>query len=49
MVDVAPAPQVTLITKSGGNQFHGSAYEYNRNAAFYCERLVQQADAAGER
>jgi hypothetical protein len=26
--------QVTLITKSGTNQFHGSAYEYNRNAAF---------------
>ena len=26
--------QVTLITKSGTNQFHGSAYEYNRNALF---------------
>jgi hypothetical protein len=26
--------QVTLITKSGTNQFHGSAYEYNRNAVF---------------
>jgi hypothetical protein len=26
--------QVALITKSGTNQFHGSAYEYNRNAAF---------------
>jgi hypothetical protein len=25
--------QVTLITKSGTNQFHGSAYEYNRNTA----------------
>jgi hypothetical protein len=23
--------QVALITKSGSNQFHGSAYEYNRN------------------
>jgi hypothetical protein len=23
--------QVSLITKSGSNQFHGSAYEYNRN------------------
>ncbi len=26
--------QVTLITKSGTNKFHGSAYEYLRNAAF---------------
>src|ERR1700674_3772320 len=25
--------QVTLVTKSGGNQFHGSVYEYLRNAA----------------
>ncbi|HWZ99991.1 MAG TPA: carboxypeptidase regulatory-like domain-containing protein [Candidatus Dormibacteraeota bacterium] len=26
--------QVTLVTKSGTNAFHGSLYEYNRNAAF---------------
>ncbi len=26
--------QVTLITKGGGNRFHGSLYEYNRNTAF---------------
>lgn len=26
--------QVSLVTKSGTNAFHGSAYEYNRNAAF---------------
>ena len=25
--------QVSLITKSGSNQFHGSLYEYNRNTA----------------
>ncbi|HYR43297.1 MAG TPA: TonB-dependent receptor [Terriglobia bacterium] len=26
--------QVTLVTKSGTNQLHGSAYEYNRNTIF---------------
>lgn len=26
--------QVSLVTKSGTNAFHGSAYEYNRNSAF---------------
>ena len=26
--------QVAIVTKSGSNQFHGSAYEYNRNTAF---------------
>ncbi|NUQ27576.1 MAG: carboxypeptidase regulatory-like domain-containing protein, partial [Acidobacteriaceae bacterium] len=26
--------QITLITKSGTNRFHGSVYEYNRNASF---------------
>ena len=26
--------QVTLVTKSGTNTFHGSLYEYNRNALF---------------
>jgi hypothetical protein len=26
--------QVALVTKSGTNQFHGSAYEYNRNTIF---------------
>jgi len=26
--------QVSMVTKSGTNQFHGSAYEYNRNTIF---------------
>ncbi len=26
--------QVSLVTRSGSNEFHGSAYEYNRNTAY---------------
>ena len=26
--------QITMVTKSGTNQFHGAVFEYNRNAAF---------------
>ena len=29
----APAGQIEIVTKSGGNQFHGSLFEYLRNSA----------------
>jgi hypothetical protein len=31
---VSSAAQVSLVTKSGTNRFHGSVYEYNRNSYF---------------
>ena len=34
--------QVTLVTKSGTNQLHGSAYEYHRNTRRLGQQLVQQ-------
>ncbi len=42
--------QVALITKSGTNKIHGSAYEYNRNVAFvandYFNKQTQIASGA---
>ena len=34
--------QVALVTKSGTNNFHGSAYEYNRNTIFSANDPVHQ-------
>lgn len=36
--------QVTLITKSGSNTFHGSAYEYNRNTIFSANNWFNNQD-----
>ena len=37
--------QVALVTKSGTNQFHGSAYEYNRNTALAAnDYFLKQAE-----
>jgi hypothetical protein len=36
--------QVTLITKSGSNQFHGSLYEYNRNTIFSANNWFNNKD-----
>lgn len=42
--------QVALVTKSGTNNFHGSAYEYNRNTIFSANDwfLKQAQEQAGE-
>jgi hypothetical protein len=34
--------QVSLVTKSGTNSLHGSAYEYNRNAAFTANKYFNK-------
>lgn len=36
--------QVTLVTRSGTNQFHGSAYEYNRNTDFTADSFFNNRD-----
>jgi hypothetical protein len=42
--------QVALVTKSGSNSFHGSAYEYNRNTLFSANDwfLKQSQGLAGQ-
>ena len=40
--------QVALVTKSGTNQFHGSAYEYNRNTIFQRQRSLSEIFAANQ-
>jgi outer membrane receptor for ferrienterochelin and colicin len=35
---------VTVVTKSGTNNFHGSAYEFNRNTAYNANTFLNNAD-----
>ena len=39
--------QVSLVTKGGSNQFHGSLYEYMRNTLHRRQQLVQQSRRRG--
>ncbi|HUA18766.1 MAG TPA: TonB-dependent receptor [Bryobacteraceae bacterium] len=39
--------QVVLVTKSGTNQLHGSAYEYNRNTDFAANSWFNNRDGVG--
>ena len=39
--------QVVLITKSGTNQLHGSAYEYNRNTVTAANSWFNNRDGVG--
>src|SRR5436853_7506763 len=36
--------QVTLVTKSGTNNFHGSVYEYNRNNVGHAKNWFNKSD-----
>jgi hypothetical protein len=40
--------QVTLVTKSGTNSFHGSLYEYNRNTLFAANDWFNKASEISE-
>jgi hypothetical protein len=40
-----PGAQVTIVTQSGTNQFHGSAYEYLRNNALDAPNYFDQGSA----
>jgi hypothetical protein len=40
-----PGGQVQLVTRSGGNQFHGSAFEYVRNDIFDARSFFNQVPA----
>ena len=37
---------VTVVTKSGTNEFHGTAFEYNRNTAYNADDFIDKSQGA---
>jgi hypothetical protein len=42
-----PGGQIQLVTRSGGNEFHGTAFEYFRNEAFDANNWFNNANRLG--
>src|SRR5262249_22553329 len=44
-----PGANVNVVTKSGGNSYHGSLFEYFRNTALNANSFFQNRDGGGQK